>query len=123
MGCLPLNNAEIVVRTPKAELAETAADEFAAAGRGRLILKAAPRGAAVSFVTKEISAVNMSYDVNFRGDPNGAGLSLRLNPAYEMHLVFGPRVRAGMHERYPVKLHGGRPEVGALLRQRLGVIL
>jgi hypothetical protein len=29
---LPLNDAEIVVRTPKANLAETAADEFAAAG-------------------------------------------------------------------------------------------
>ena len=29
---LPLNDAEIVVRTPKAELAEAAADEFAAVG-------------------------------------------------------------------------------------------
>jgi hypothetical protein len=29
---LPLNDAEIVVRKPKADLTETAADEFAAAG-------------------------------------------------------------------------------------------
>ena len=29
---LPLNGAEIVIRKPKADLAETAADEFAAAG-------------------------------------------------------------------------------------------
>jgi hypothetical protein len=29
---LPLNNAELIVRTPKTDLAESAADEFEAAG-------------------------------------------------------------------------------------------
>jgi hypothetical protein len=45
------------------------------------------------------------------------GRSRRLAPADKMHLLFGPRIRADIHERHPVELHFMLPEVGVVLRQ------